>query len=177
MTILEKFVRTLKFVAMVSVALFIFVGCGDDCEKPNQPTDDENSNWIPILIQQISTECDYLDSIFVPKNLLLRQMLDVNGAAVHIINSKEELDAINPFDFDVDCIDFSQYTLIGGYFLTPHSPSVINNIFLIERKNNYFLDAYMYDGGFTMPGTAHFWRLYPKLKANKNVIANRFFIN
>ena len=157
---------------------FVFItACGDEVV-------DSDSSWIPILVEPVSIECDYLDSIFSNKNQLFPTYLNPNfelqfegqnglmiPATICIINSKKELDAINSFDFDVNCIDFSQYTLIGGCIGT-HSMFPITDISLLEKKNNYFFNVNLdYNTGlWTAPGILYFWKLYPKLKIDKQVL-------
>ncbi|MCL2039067.1 MAG: hypothetical protein FWG85_01395 [Bacteroidetes bacterium] len=163
--LLVQFARILKLAAISIIALVGLAACGDggNPNEPKPPIEFKN-------IEHIHIECDYLDSIFSIKNQLIPVNYEIDKN-IYIINSKEELNEINPFYFDVDCIDFSKYTLIGGY-VTTHNNGLELFTSFNEGAINYFLDITYTMGPSRVFNCLYFWRLYPKLKTDKNITIN-----
>ena len=111
----------------------------------------------------------YLDTIFSRRNQLIP--FDYTNKNIYTINSEEELNQINPFDFQIN-IDFSKYTLISGSVVVTSGSSWIQEILLEERDKNYLFSISVKYPIWQTADMNHkyFWRLYPKLKANKNIV-------
>ena len=161
----------LKRTSMIAIAFLAMLVIAAACSDSNNPNPNEPEKIYPITVEPVSIECDYLDSIFSKPFTNLPQGAE-GSVLVSIINSKKELDAINPFGFDVDCIDFSKYTLIGGYARTNNTPARIHHLSLREEKNNYSFHIEVRYGFGRADDYVYFWKLYPKLKAHKNVSKN-----
>ncbi len=101
--------RMIKMI-LLFVLIYLLAGCKED------KIFEHRFHFSPISI-----ECDYLDTIFSDENHLLIEENNNKNKTYYIVNSKEELDAINPFDFGIDCIDFSECTLIWGIINTAYS--------------------------------------------------------
>ena len=152
--------KILKIILLL-VLVNLFVGC-----------DDENSNdFYSKNISSVYIECDYLDTIF--SDLLYKD--NINGKKFYIknyiINSKEELDAINSFDFDVDCIDFSKYTLFGSIlFNNNHIQSFGINLNLLVNSTEISVDSTYFfqiticerEDDYEPIKSVYKWVLYPK---------------
>ena len=115
-----------------------------------------------------------MDSIFSGKNNTLIEINCENPfeCVLHyVINSQAELNEINPFDFEVNCVDFTKYTLIGGYF-TVSGLYPIMDITLTDKESVYDLNIHLdySNGGFDAIGRMYFWRVFPKLKKGREVI-------
>ena len=116
-----------------------------------------------------------LDSIFSDRNKLLEldypHKFDDN---ICIINSEEELMLINPYDIKPN-IDFSCYTLIGGRIWAT-SPE-LSYILLCEKRSNYLFEIKVICGSWQTIEDINFWKLYPKLKQEKEIDLKIFKIN
>ena len=169
---------TNRFVFSASTFAFVvflsgFVACKEHTPEPEVT--------YPITIEPISMDCECLDTIFpymgFPwSNKLLDDYWKIKlnyleDCYLIRINSSEELEAINPFDCQVD-IDFSKYTLLGGCILTTCHSEKHQIISLEETENNYILTIFYQRTGANTFRFWCFWKLYPKLKEEKQIIVN-----
>jgi hypothetical protein len=155
----------IKLLLAITLMFAVFCSCSDTGNEAEPPLKEK---------EPISIECEYLDSIFSFKNQLIADDYVYTEDKCHIINSKEELNAINPFDFDIDCVDFSKYTLIGGRIILP-DPSFYLDSICLEETDKYYLHIGEPKKivGIIVPCMEvpnFFWRLYPKLKTDIEVV-------
>ena len=101
----------------------------------------------------------------------------------YVINSKEELQKINPYDFEPN-IDFSKYILIGSRIINSsisysfYSQTLYCNTKLL--KYNYIVKFMMPDpNAGTLPAFAYhyFWDIYPILNTNYKIFFETAFID
>ena len=163
-----------------------FTSCNNDTEIIIQSdtvfisdtiiVDDGIGKVSPIIIDEANTI--YLDSIFSKNNNLIPQD---SLRLYYIINSKEDLKKINPYDFDIN-IDFSKYTIIGSRIVnTSISIPFLDKILYyddLQLKYKYKITFGIYEG-VTFPSLAvyYFWDVYPKLKSNYKIFFETAFVN
>ncbi len=154
--------RTIKIIFGV-ILTYLFWGC--------EPEDE--ICYIDIPIKPVLIECNYLDTIFSDFNYLLIDKMNKSDYFYYIIiNSKEELAAIHPFDFGIDCIDFSEYTLIGGTVLEEFYDSLSISL-LMNINGYYYLNIYGNDYSiYNQSKNLYKWNLYPKLKEGIEIKVN-----
>ena len=160
---------------LIGAITFICLVCA--CKKEVIPPSEQN---YPIAIESVSMQSECLDKVFPNENSINTneilfdywKLSDASDYSYYFIkiNSTEELNAINPFNCQVD-IDFSKYTLIGGCIVIPTSGGFYK-VSLEEKENNYELNAYYGLGSMAWRTYQYFWKLYPKLKEEKQIIFN-----
>jgi len=149
--------KTLKIISLFVLLYLFVVGCKDES--------DDGPFVHRIVLEAVPIECDYLDTIFSDLNNILIDKYNKNNKSYYvIINSKEELDEINPFDFDVNCIDFSKYILIGGIIFD--ADYCIESI-VLDMERRVYLSIHLCWEPFTQPIDLYYWRLFPKIFENK----------
>ena len=173
---MKKFCHTAGWTAKNLVAIMMFtivtISIANSCKYNgggNPPEPPIDTTLYPTTIEPLELEAiqsKYLDTIFSWKNLLIK--LADKSSKIYTIKSKKELDEINSFGFDVN-IDFSKYTLIGGIFESGNNV-IKARILLEEMENNYLFDILYCRGNNEMIECFYFWRLYPKLKIDKEII-------
>jgi hypothetical protein len=164
-----------KFSLLVAFCLLVVIVMMG-CKSGNEPKEENLPKIIDALQEVDILHSNYLDTIFSGRNQLIPT--DYNTEKnIYIINSKEELNAINFFGFDVD-IDFSKYTLVGGRVATSSISNWIHEILLEERDKDYLFSISMkvpYSAWHVLDNK-YFWRLYPKLKKEKLIITELIII-
>ena len=158
-----------------TIAIFIFAACSKD--EPTEPKQYQ-------IIEPVSIECEYLDSIFSFTNALLPYHVTWTNQSYRVLcyvfDSQEQLNERTPSGFEVDWIDFTQYTLIGGFVDLNNKYYSEINITLREEENVYNFHILMnYRNGehTALNNRLFFWRLYPKLKADKKMNLSMTNIN
>ena len=165
--------KILKIILLL-ILMNLFVRC--------EPKEEECYDCYPIfeIISPVLIECSYLDTIFSELNhySLNDNLISIPSSSINVeytnytvINSKEELDKINSFNFDFDCIDFSEYTLIGGIILG----SSLNNFAIslyypAQWITGYGLSMKVYGNKIVQQKNFYWWRLFPKLDENLKII-------
>ena len=153
------------------VLIIFFVGC--EAEK-------ENYNHYSKNICSVYIECDNLDAIF---SKLLEDNKNAKKFYIknYIINSKEELDAINSLGLDVDCIDFSKYTLFGSIIFNDNHIQMFNiNLDLLVNGTEISIDSTYYfkmticedENHYEPVKSAYKWILYPKFADGIEIMAS-----
>lgn len=156
---------------LILTALLFLIGFTTACKEDGNGGGNPIIDDLPKIIAAVQVDAlssNYLDTIFSSTNQLIPNSVDIDK--IYIINSEEELNAMNSFGFQAN-IDFSKYTLVGGKVVTSSGSAWIQEILLEEREKDYLLSIAV---KYPSPATAdddnkYFWRLYPKL-ANKNML-------